>query len=161
MGGHVCHCSTWEAKVEAGELRIRGQPELHSETLPQKQKEWQQGDWGYSSEVVHLTSKPEAPSTAKKERKVWVLVAHSCGASYSGGRDQDDCSSKPARANSSRDPILKNPITKNWTSGVAQSEGPEYKTQYHKKKKKKGREWKEMKEDKKTRVSPSLQGSCL
>jgi hypothetical protein len=85
---------------------------------------------------VHLTSKPEAPSTAKKERKVWVLVAHSCGASYSGGRDQDDCSSKPARANSSRDPILKNPITKNWTSGVAQSEGPEFKTQYHKKKKK-------------------------
>jgi hypothetical protein len=28
---------------------------------------------------------------------------------------------------------LKNPITKNWVGGVAQGEGPEFKTQYHKK----------------------------
>jgi hypothetical protein len=37
-----------------------------------------------------------------------VLVAHACNPSYSGGRDQKDCVSKPAWANSSQDPILKN-----------------------------------------------------
>jgi hypothetical protein len=41
-------------------------------------------------------------------------------------------------ANSSREPISKNPITKNWAGGVAQGEGPELKPQYRKKKKKKG-----------------------
>jgi hypothetical protein len=35
------------------------------------------------------------------------LVAHACNPSYSGGRDQEDRSSKPAGANSSRDPISK------------------------------------------------------
>jgi hypothetical protein len=39
--------------------------------------------------------------------------------------------------NSSRDPILKNPITKNWASGMAQGEGLEFKPQYCKKKRKK------------------------
>jgi hypothetical protein len=32
---------------------------------------------------------------------------------------------------------LKNPITKNWAGGVAQGEGPEFKSQYCKKKKEK------------------------
>jgi hypothetical protein len=41
-----------------------------------------------------------------------VPVAHPCNSSYSGGRDQEDHSSKPAQANSSRDPISKKPITK-------------------------------------------------
>jgi hypothetical protein len=36
----------------------------------------------------------------------------SCNPSNSGGRNQEDCSSKPAQANSSRDPILKKTITK-------------------------------------------------
>jgi hypothetical protein len=35
----------------------------------------------------------------------WVPVAHACDLSYSGGRDQEDHGSKPAWANSSRDPI--------------------------------------------------------
>jgi hypothetical protein len=39
-------------------------------------------------------------------------VAHTCNPSYSGGRDQEDCGLKPARANSSRDSISKIPITK-------------------------------------------------
>jgi hypothetical protein len=60
-------------------------------------------------------------------------VAHACNPSYSGGRDQEDRSSKPAQANSSRDPISKKPITKKglveWLIGV----GPDCK----KKKKKK------------------------
>jgi hypothetical protein len=30
-----------------------------------------------------------------------ALVAHICNPIYSGGRDQEDCSSKPAQANSS------------------------------------------------------------
>jgi hypothetical protein len=35
------------------------------------------------------------------------------------------------------DPILKNPFTKNWVGGVAQSEGPEFKLQYQTKQNKK------------------------
>jgi hypothetical protein len=41
-------------------------------------------------------------------------VAHACNPSYSGGRDQEDQGLKPAWASSSRDPISKTPITKNW-----------------------------------------------
>jgi hypothetical protein len=42
-------------------------------------------------------------------------VAHACNPSYSGERDQEDCGLKPAQANSSRDSILKKPITeKGW-----------------------------------------------
>jgi hypothetical protein len=42
----------------------------------------------------------------------WAQVAHISNLSYSRGRDQEDCSSKPARANSEQDPILKKLITK-------------------------------------------------
>jgi hypothetical protein len=38
-------------------------------------------------------------------------VAHACNPSYSGGRDQEDCSLKQAWVNSFLDPILKKPIT--------------------------------------------------
>jgi hypothetical protein len=62
-------------------------------------------------------------------------VAHASNPSYSGGRDQEDCGSKPVRANSSRDPILKIPITKR-AGGETQGEGPEFKSQYCKKKEK-------------------------
>jgi hypothetical protein len=34
-------------------------------------------------------------------------VAHAYNSSYSGGKDQEDRSSKPVQANSSQDPILK------------------------------------------------------
>jgi hypothetical protein len=65
------------------------------------------------------------------------LVAHACNPSYSGGRHQEDCDSKSAQANSSRDPIsIKKKITKNRAGGEAQGEGPEFKPQYRKKKKK-------------------------
>jgi hypothetical protein len=36
----------------------------------------------------------------------WVLVAHAWNPSYSGGRDQEDCGSKPAWANSSMRPYF-------------------------------------------------------
>jgi hypothetical protein len=67
-------------------------------------------------------------------------MTHACNPSYSGGRDQEDCGSEPAWANSSQDPISKNPSLKKkkkWAGGVAQGEGPEFKPQYRKKKKKK------------------------
>jgi hypothetical protein len=52
-------------------------------------------------------------------------MAHTCNPSYSGGRDQEDHSLKPALANSSRDPILKKPIshTHKRAGGVAQVVG--------------------------------------
>jgi hypothetical protein len=57
-------------------------------------------------------------------------VAHACNPSYSGGRDQEDQSSKPARANSLQDPISKKPIMRKGAAGVAQGAGPEFKPQY-------------------------------
>jgi hypothetical protein len=62
-------------------------------------------------------------------------VAHACNPFYSGGRDQEDRSSKPPQTNNSWDPILKNLVTKNWAGGVAQGKGPEFKPQNQKKKK--------------------------
>jgi hypothetical protein len=65
-----------------------------------------------------------------------VLVAHACNPSYSRGRDQEDGSSKSAQANSSqKNPISKNPSQKR-AGRVAEYVGPEFKPQYHKKKKK-------------------------
>jgi hypothetical protein len=71
-------------------------------------------------------------------------VAHARNLSYSGGRDQEDHCSKPAWANSSGDPILKNHSLKKKKAEnpsqkrageVAQGIGPEFKPQYCKKKK--------------------------
>jgi hypothetical protein len=47
-----------------------------------------------------------------------MLVIDTCNPSYSGGRDQEDHGSKAAQANSSQDPILKNPSQKQgrWSS---------------------------------------------
>jgi hypothetical protein len=64
-----------------------------------------------------------------------VPVAYNSNPSYLGGRNQEDCGSKAARANSSRDSILKKSITKKRAGGVAQVIGPEFKLQYRKKKK--------------------------
>jgi hypothetical protein len=36
----------------------------------------------------------------------WVPVAHACNSNYSGGRDQEDHSLKPAQTNSSMKPYL-------------------------------------------------------
>jgi hypothetical protein len=69
----------------------------------------------------------------KKTKKLvsQVLVAHFCNPSYSGGRDQEDHGSKPAHANSSRDPISEKNIMEN-NCGVAQGVSFEFKPQYHK-----------------------------
>jgi hypothetical protein len=53
----------------------------------------------------------------------WSLI----NPSSSGGRDQEDRGSKPDWANSSRDPISKNPSQKRAGGGT----GPEFKFPYH------------------------------
>jgi hypothetical protein len=50
--------------------------------------------------------------TEEEKNLSWALVAHDCNPSYSGGRDQEDCSSKPAWTNNSTRPYLKKPFTK-------------------------------------------------
>jgi hypothetical protein len=64
----------------------------------------------------------------------WVPVAHTCNCSYSGGRDQEDCGSKPAQANSLRDPISKKKPSQKRAGGVTKGVGTELKSQYQKKK---------------------------
>jgi hypothetical protein len=51
-------------------------------------------------------------------------------ATYLGGRDQEDHTSNQVQANSLQDPILKTNFTKKRAGRVAQSEGPEFKSQY-------------------------------
>jgi hypothetical protein len=51
-------------------------------------------------------------------------VAHTCNPSYSGGRDQEVLCSKPARANSSGDPISKKTLPQQRTGRVARGVGP-------------------------------------
>jgi hypothetical protein len=58
-------------------------------------------------------------------------VAHSYNPCYSGGRDQEDHGLKPAKVNSSQDPISKKIQHKKKAGGVAQGIGPEFKSQYH------------------------------
>jgi hypothetical protein len=63
-------------------------------------------------------------------------VTDTCDPSYSGGRDQEGQGLKPARANNSRAPILKKTSQKT-AGGVARGVGPEFKSQYCRKKEKK------------------------
>jgi hypothetical protein len=58
-----------------------------------------------------------------RENRSQVKVTHSCNPSYSGGRDVEDHSSKPAWEN--RDPISnKNKNKKTITAGVTQGVRP-------------------------------------
>jgi hypothetical protein len=81
-----------------------------------------------------------ANKSGKKKWENRALVTQACNPSYLGDRDQEDCSSKSAPGNSSRDPIS-NPISKELfthtkrAGRVAQSIGCQFKPQYHKKKK--------------------------
>jgi hypothetical protein len=73
-----------------------------------------------------------------------VLVALTCNPSYSEGRDQEDQVSKPARANSFRDPISKIPITKGlaeWLKVKILSSSPSAKKQ-NKTKQQQQKKWK-------------------
>jgi hypothetical protein len=65
----------------------------------------------------HMNNKTKMKKKKKKNEFSQVPVAHS-NPSFSGGRSQEDRSSKPAQANSSQDPISKNPSQKK-AGGVA------------------------------------------
>jgi hypothetical protein len=54
-----------------------------------------------------------------------ALVAQTCNPNYSGGRYQEDCGSKPAQAKA---------LHKKRAGEEAQGVGPEFKPQYHTKK---------------------------
>jgi hypothetical protein len=69
--------------------------------------------------------------TYKDIKSSWAPVADICNPSYSGDRNQEDRSSKPAWSNSLQDPISKNSSHKR-AGGVAQSKGPEFKPWYQK-----------------------------
>jgi hypothetical protein len=78
--------------------------------------------------------------TVEQMKKYWV-ASNPC---YSGGRNRENCSLKPAQANSLRDPISRKPTTKQgWQSGSSgivpaqQVWSPEFKSQYGQKKEKK------------------------
>jgi hypothetical protein len=61
-------------------------------------------------------------------------MADAYNSSYSGGRNQEDCSSKPAGANNFVRSSLRKTLHKNRVGGVAQREGFKFKPLYHKKK---------------------------
>jgi hypothetical protein len=93
-------------------------------------KIWGQGlgMWPKGSVLAyHLQVHGLTPSTTKKKKfefcshtawehtkasSHWVPVAHTCNPSYSGGRDQEDHSSKPALANCSMRPYLEKTLCK-------------------------------------------------
>jgi hypothetical protein len=86
-----------------------------------------------SSKVPEVLTVPTLFKSPNSARRQWPT----CNPSNSGGRDQEDCDSKPAQANSFRDPISKTPLTKKGlVEWFLQGEGPEFKPQYCKKKKK-------------------------
>jgi hypothetical protein len=60
-------------------------------------------------------------------------MARSCNPSYSGSRDQKDCSLKPAQTNSSQDLISKKNPSQKWADGVAQGVGLEFSAMWPKK----------------------------
>jgi hypothetical protein len=66
----------------------------------------------YEHERCHIDRPDTLVIKTKEMKESWVPVTYSYNPSYSGGRDQEDRSSKPAQATSSPDPILKKPITK-------------------------------------------------
>jgi hypothetical protein len=70
-----------------------------------------EGYWCLSS-FLSLLSLVSVPELFYFEKISWALVAHTYSPSYSGGRDQEDFSLKPAWASSSQDPTLKKPSQK-------------------------------------------------
>jgi hypothetical protein len=64
-----------------------------------------------------------------------ALLAHSCNPTYSGGHDQED-RFKASLGKEFHETLSQKTLHKNRAGGVAQGEGPEFKSQYRKKKKK-------------------------
>jgi hypothetical protein len=70
----------------------------------------------------------------KSQNFSWAPVTHTCNPSHSGGSDQENQDSKSAWEKFAR-PFLEKIHHKKRAGGVAQGVGPEFKPQYHKKKK--------------------------
>jgi hypothetical protein len=66
----------------------------------------------YENSKTHTMGVIRKRKPKTKTENSQMMVAHACNLSYSGGRAQEDRGWKPARANSSRDPILKKTFTK-------------------------------------------------
>jgi hypothetical protein len=63
----------------------------------------------------------------------WALVVHACNPSYSGGKDQEiKVRSQPGQA--VLETLSQMTLHKNRVGGMTQGEFPEFKPQYHKKK---------------------------
>jgi hypothetical protein len=67
----------------------------------------------------------------KDKYKNQAPKTHTCNPSYSGGRGQEDHSSKLGQTDSLQDPALKKTHHKERAGGVAQGIVPEFKPQYH------------------------------
>jgi hypothetical protein len=65
-----------------------------------KEKQWQ-------PRRLHPTKIPSKKEEIKIFSDSWAWVAHTFNSSYSGGRDQEECSSKPAQENCLRDLVSK------------------------------------------------------
>jgi hypothetical protein len=88
-------------------------------------------------QVFYLTRKKghaQTYSTVKTVILNWAPEAHAYNPSYSRGRDEENRSLKPARQKGLQTLSWKI-LHKNRSGGVAQGEGPEFKSQYCKKKK--------------------------
>jgi hypothetical protein len=71
----------------------------------------------------------------KKTKRCQALVVHAYNPSYFGGRDQEDCGSKPTWTNSSWDPIsIKASIKRGWRSAYLTNIRPWVHTPVHRKK---------------------------
>jgi hypothetical protein len=66
---------------------------------------------GGKNHTVTAASNGGQENSSVKNTGSWTLVAHTCNPSHSGGRDQEDCSSKSALSNSSTRPYLEKPFT--------------------------------------------------
>jgi hypothetical protein len=77
----------------------------HNEILLGHKKEWNSIIWGSVDEPGVYYIRYQKPGTKGKHSQ--AREAHTSNPSYSGGRDQEDCGSRPALINSSQDPILK------------------------------------------------------
>jgi hypothetical protein len=79
--------------------------------------------WSFVHGRIPDKGTPSDECSIKILRLSRALVAHTCNPSYSGGRNQEDQGSKPAGANSVRDPFLKKNTLQKRASGVSQMIG--------------------------------------
>jgi hypothetical protein len=92
------------------------------ESLPHKLKAFSSNSRAKIARGREKKRERERQKEREREREDWrkafktsccrALLAHTYNPSYSGGRNQEHHGSKPAWANRSQDPDLKNPITK-------------------------------------------------